>query len=309
MYAIIGTWKMCYGGVKDGFRMLEQGKCAHEAIAQAVTTVEDDPRFTSVGYGGLPGRDGRVTLDAAFMNGRTLRYGGVIGVERLQNPILAAIKLSERKMNCLLAGSGAEDFALSAGLKFRDMHTENAIRRWRKAILEEDSTSEAYRGHDTVCVIALDDSGDLCVGVSTSGLFMKVPGRVGDSPIIGSGFYCDARYGGAAATGLGEDIMRGCLSHDAVALMRDGATPQQACDTALHRLRSRMRELDDADGGMSLVALNPEGQFGASTTIDLFPFVAAREGEGAALYLAGQGDGATTVRQVTDEEAERLASD
>ena len=309
MHAIIGTWKMCYVGVKEAFQMLEQGKCGHEAIAKAVMAVEDDPRFTSVGYGGLPGRDGRVTLDAAFMDGRTLRYGGVIGVEHIQNPILAAIQLSKRKMNCLLAGPGAEDFALSAGLKLRDMRTENAIRRWREAIQKEAGTSEAYRGHDTVCVIALDDSGDLCVGVSTSGLFMKVPGRIGDSPIIGSGFYCDARYGGAAATGLGEDIMRGCLAHDAVSLMRDGATAQEACDTALYRLRSRMRELDDADGGMSLIALNPEGQFGASTTIDLFPFVAALEGGRAALYVAGQGDMASTVRQVNDAEVERLVSD
>jgi N4-(beta-N-acetylglucosaminyl)-L-asparaginase len=309
MYAIIGTWKMCYAGVKDAFKMLERGSRAHEAIAHAVMAVEDDPRYTSVGFGGLPGRDGRVTLDAAFMNGRTLRYGGVIGVEHVQNPILAAIKLSERKMNCLLAGPGAEDFAVSAGLKLRDMHTESAVRRWREAIQKEAGTSEAYRGHDTVCVLALDDSGDLCVGVSTSGLFMKVPGRVGDSPIIGSGFYCDARYGGAAATGLGEDIMRGCLSRDAVSLMRDGMTPQEACDTALYRLRARMRELDDADGGMSLIALNPEGQFGASTTIDLFPFAVAREGKGAALYAAGQGETASTVRRVADEEADRLASD
>jgi isoaspartyl peptidase/L-asparaginase-like protein (Ntn-hydrolase superfamily) len=271
--------------------------------------VEDDPRYVSVGYGGLPGRDGRVTLDAAFMDGQTMRFGGVIGAEYIKNPIRAAMLLSERKKNCLLAGRGAEAFALSEGLPLKDMHTESSISRWREAIAEESGTAEAYRGHDTVCILALDASGSLCTGVSTSGLFMKLPGRVGDSPVIGSGFYCDARYGGAAATGLGEDIMRGCLSYDAVSLMRGGAAPQEACDEALHRHRARLRELNEADGGMSLIALNPRGEFGASTTLPLFPFAAAREGAGASLYRAGQGEHDTAIRRVTDEEAAQLESD
>lgn len=309
MYAIIGTWKMSFEGVKHAFGQLERGECLREAVATAVMAVEDDPRYVSVGYGGLPGRDGRVTLDAAYMDGQTLRYGGVIGAENIRNPIRAAMLLSGRKQNCLLAGRGAEEFALLNGLTLRDMRTESALMRWRKALSEESGAPEAYQGHDTVCVIALDQSGRMGVGTSTSGLFMKMPGRVGDTPVIGSGFYCDARYGGAAATGLGEDIMRGCLSYDAVSLMRRGASPQEACDESLHSLLKRMRELNEADGGMSLIALDPGGRFGASTTIDTFPFAAGREGEGTSLYIAMQGGQATDIRRAKDEEINDIASD
>lgn len=308
MYAIIGTWKMSFEGVKSAFQQLTQGNSAREAVATAVMSVEDDPRYISVGFGGLPARDGRVTLDAAFMDGQTLRFGGVMCAEGLRNPIRAAMLLSERKQNCLLAGKGAEEFALTAGLELRDMRTQNALMRWRKALNEESEKLEAYQGHDTVCVIALDKSGCMNVGTSTSGLFMKMPGRVGDTAIIGSGFYCDARYGGAAATGLGEDIMRGCLSYDTVSLMRSGASPQEACDEALHKLRARMLELNETNGGMSLIAMDPNGRFGAATTVD-FPFAYGREGDGASLYIAGQGEKATDIRQVKDEELGSIVSD
>jgi isoaspartyl peptidase/L-asparaginase-like protein (Ntn-hydrolase superfamily) len=309
MYAIIGTWKMSFGGVNSAFQQLAQGGCSKEAVAAAVMSVEDDPRYISVGYGGLPARDGRVTLDAAYMDGQTLRFGGVMCAEGIRNPIRAAILLSERKQNCLLAGKGAEEFALSAGLALRDMRTQNALMRWRNALNEENEKLEAYQGHDTVCVIAMDKSGCMSVGTSTSGLFMKMPGRVGDTPIIGSGFYCDARYGGAAATGLGEDIMRGCLSYDTVSLMRRGASPQEACDEALHSLRARMRELQETDGGMSLIAMNPKGQFGAATTVELFPFAYGREGEETSLYTAGQGEQATHICRIKAEDFAGITSD
>ena len=309
MHAIIGTWKMSYEGVKSAFQDLARGGCASEAVAKAVMAVEDDPRFVSVGYGGLPGRDGRVTLDAAFMDGQTLQYGCVLSAEGIKNPIRAAMRLSGRKQNCLLAGHGVLEFALSEGLPLCDMRTENAKKRWRAAVMEESKTLEAYRGHDTVCVIALDDTGRLCVGTSTSGLFMKEPGRVGDTAIIGSGFYCDARYGGAAATGLGEDIMRGCLSYDAVSLMRRGASPQEACDEALHHLYRRMRELNDRDGGMSMIALSPDGRFGAATTIDLFPVSFACSGQGSGLYAAGFAQEKTVIRRVAEDEIQMIISD
>lgn len=309
MYAIIGTWKMCYAGVKSAAEKLEADECAREAIAEAIISVEDNPDYVSVGYGGLPARDGRVTLDAAYMDGQTLQYGGIMSAEGLRNPIRAAMLLSERRRNCLLAGKGAEDFALTSGLALRDMRTEASLRRWRNAIAEQNSQQEAYRGHDTVCVIAMDNLGGMGVGTSTSGLFMKEPGRVGDTPIIGSGFYCDARYGAAAATGLGEDIMRGCLSHDVVAMMRRGATPQEACDEALHALYNRMRELGDKDGGISLIAMSPEGVFGAATTIDLFPFATARAGERPRLSVAQYGERVTKLRVVPENETAALDSD
>lgn len=309
MVAMIGTWKMCYAGLREAYEGLQRGGTVRDAVELAVTRVEDNPAYGSVGYGGLPARDGHVTLDAAYMDGQTLRYGGVLCVENVRNPIRAAIRLSERKINCLLAGRGAEAFAVEQGLPLRDMRTEASQTRWRKALRADPATREAYRGHDTVCVLALDASGGMAAGVSTSGLFMKEPGRIGDSPVIGSGFYCDARYGAAAATGLGEDVMRGCLSYEVVARMREGATPQQACDAALQPLRARLRELGEPDGGISLIALNPAGQHGAATTIELFPFAAAGGDEAPALYAAAYADAGTQVRLVPEAEVEGLLAD
>ena len=309
MIAMIGTWKMCYAGLREAYEGLRHGGTVRDAVDLAVTRVEDNPAYGSVGYGGLPASDGHVTLDAAYMDGQTLRYGGVMCVENIRNPIRAAILLSERKINCLLAGRGAEAFAVERGLPLRDMRTDASQARWRNALRAGADTGEAYRGHDTVCVLALDASGGMAAGVSTSGLFMKEPGRVGDSPVIGSGFYCDARYGAAAATGLGEDVMRGCLSYEVVARMREGATPQQACDAALRPLRARLRELGEPDGGISLIALSPSGQHGAATTIELFPFAAAGGEETPSLYAAAYAEIGTQVRYVPDAEVEGLLAD
>ncbi len=309
MFAIIGTWKMSFAGVRDAYQMLENGESARSAVARAITRVENDPQYVSVGYGGLPGKDGHVTLDAAYMDGNTLRIGGLMSVEGIQNPILAAMKLSEREKNFLLAGRGAEQFALDAGLPHRNMLTDASRDRWLAALNGGGGPVESYRGHDTVCVVALDASGCMGVGTSTSGLFMKEPGRVGDTPIVGSGFYCDARFGGAAATGLGEDIMRGCLSFEVVSLMRRGAAPQEACDDALHRHRARLDELGNADGGISLIALDPSGRFGASTTLGVFPFAVGVGGSGASLYRVARSEDVSTALRVSDTEAESLESD
>ena len=268
-FTIIGTWKMSLAGVREAAEMLRHGGSAGDAVEHAVMAVEDDPNYMSVGYGGLPDREGRVLLDAAFMDGNTLRMGGVIGVENVRNPIRLAKALCGRAVNCLLYGRGAEEKARALGLPFRDMRTETAMAKWHA---ERDKAPLAPQGHDTVCVLAVDGDGRMCAGTSTSGLFMKAPGRVGDSPLIGSGFYCDARYGAAAATGLGEDIMRGCLAYETVSLMRRGAAPMDACREALRGLTVRKEALGEDRGSISLIALSPDGRYGAATTLDLFPF-------------------------------------
>ena len=299
MYALIGTWQMCLEGARRGTSLLRDGSPSGEAVEKAIMAVEDEPAYTSVGYGGLPDSSGHVLLDAAFMDGRTLRMGGVISAENIQNPISLARKLCGRETNCLLAGRGAEQAAVSLGLPLRDMRTEVSMERWRKAVSERKVKLSAYQGHDTVCVLALDEDGGMAAGTSTSGLFMKDPGRVGDSPIIGSGFYCDARYGAAAATGLGEDIMRGCLSYETVSLMRRGFSPAEACRAALGALAERKESLGEDRGSISLIALSPEGEFGAATTLPVFPF-AAGKGEAASLYAVRYDD--PCCRAVTPEE-------
>lgn len=306
MYTIIGTWKMSYIGVSEACEMLAQGCCAGDAVQHAIMRVEDEPLYSSVGYGGLPDRSGHVMLDAAYMDGRSLRFGAVMSAENIQNPIRAARMLCGRETNCVLAGRGAELFAIEKGLPMKNMCTEASLAEWRKALQQENRKMDAYKEHDTVCVIARDENGALVVGTSTSGLFMKDAGRVGDSPIIGSGFYCDARYGAAAATGLGEDIMRGCLSYEIVSLMRAGCTPQQACEKALKGLSERKIELGEDAGSISVIAMASDGTYGAATTLPVFPFAAgdekdisvyvARPAENGGMYID-----ATTIDEIRNE--------
>ena len=279
MHAIIGTWQMCLDGVKEAYQMLANGATAGDAVVHAIQIVENDPSYTSVGYGGLPDKEGHVMLDAAYMDGKTLRFGAVMSVENVENPILAARLLCGRKTNCLLAGKGAEQFAAKEGLSSRNMRTEGSMQKWREAMEKEKRHLSSYQGHDTVCVLALDVNGDMVAGTSTSGLFMKAAGRVGDSPIVGSGFYCDARYGAAAATGLGEEIMRGCLSYEIVSLMKSGLSPQEACKQAVGELVHRKKELGEDEGEISVIALSPAGEYGAATTLAVFPYVAGNNGE------------------------------
>lgn len=303
MLAIIGTWQMCYNGVDEARALLCAGQSAADAVERAIIRVEDEPAYVSVGYGGLPAKDGHVLLDAGWMDGGALRYGGVMAVENIRNPIRAARLLCGRETNCLLAGRGAEQFAISAGLEMGDMRTPEALRRWREAVrtFQAGDPLTAYRGHDTVCVAALDTQGRMVVGTSTSGLFMKEPGRVGDSPIVGSGFYCDARYGAAAATGLGEDVMRGCLSYEVMALMRRGATAQEACEEALAGLTGRKLALGEDAGSISLIALSAGGGFGAATTLSVFPYVTGDE-TGTALRSAQLENGRLRLGLATAQE-------
>lgn len=285
MYTIIGTWKMSFQGVSEAQAMLAKHGCAGDAVQHAIMKVEDDPSYSSVGYGGLPDHDGHVLTDAAYMDGNSLRFGAVMSAENIRNPIQAARLLCGRETNCLLAGRGAEQFAMEKGLLMRNMRTEAAMKQWREALQQENRKIDAYNEHDTVCVLSLDEHGSMIAGTSTSGLFLKQPGRVGDSPIVGSGFYCDARYGAAAATGLGEDIMRGCLSYEIVTLMKMGLSPQKACEQAVRGLSQRKIQLGEDAGSISVIALAPNGEYGAATTLPVFPFVAAKNGK-AAIYAA-----------------------
>lgn len=303
MFSLISTWKMSLAGMEDAVRVRAAGGSIDDALIAAITATEDNPAFSSVGYGGLPAKDGHVYLDSGFMDGDTLRCGCIVSAENLKNPILAAQLLCGRTYNCVLAGQGAENFAVSAGLPLRDMRTASSTEEWKKRVAVEKETAvlDAYREHDTVCVLGLDEKGRMISGTSTSGLFMKEPGRVGDSPIIGSGFYCDSRYGAAAATGVGEDIMRGCLSYEIVSRMKHGASAVEAAEGALKEFSDHKLELDGDRGSISVIALAPNGSFGAATTLPVFPFVVAGE-NGAQLYAVRNDNGKSVILPVTLEE-------
>lgn len=270
--AILSTWKMSETGANKGFDILKDGGSLKKALLSAISDVEDNPSFESVGYGGLPNHDGEVELDAAYMDGKDLSVGAVMSLKGFKNPFKIAMTLNGHHLNNVLAGEGAAQYALEIGEKPVELLTQSTREKW-KIKRQEFNDLKAYSGHDTVCVIVSNDKGEMAVGVSTSGLFMKKPGRVGDSPLIGSGFYVDSDVGGVAATGVGEEIMKGCLSYEIISLMRDGYTAQEACERAVLSLHKRLKRHKDKVGDISAVALNNKGDMGAATNLDKFFFV------------------------------------
>ena len=291
-YGMIATWKMAYEGVVEGSEKLRNGKEVSEAIICAIESVENNPAYRSVGFGGLPNRVGEVELDAAYMDGERLCFGAVMAVKNIKNPIRVARHLSGYQRNNILAGAGAESFAATHGYESSNMLTPEAQQQWEKEIEagNRQEEIETYGGHDTVCMIGLDDQGRMGNGVSTSGLFMKRPGRVGDSPVIGSGFYCDSRVGAASATGVGEDIMKGCLSFQIVSLIKAGGNCQAACEKALFDHEAELKGRGIQPGSMSVIAMDKDGHFGGATTQKEFPFVVSSEEMEATIFVA-QNDG------------------
>lgn len=291
-WGIIATWRMAYEGIDEAAELLKSGKDAADSVETAVKRVEDYPYYKSVGYGGLPNECCDVELDAAFMDGDDLSIGAVAGMRDFANPVSVARSLSKDRFNIFLVGAGAEAYAHQAGFERKNMLTERAKKLWKKRVKEiTEKNLSPYDGHDTVGMICLDQSGKMTAATSTSGLFMKKRGRVGDSPLSGSGFYVDSQIGGATATGLGEDIMKGCLSYEAVKRMEEGRTPQQAADEALAALVLKLEKKRGKAGAMSIVCMNKDGDWGVGTNVE-FSFAVATERQSAKIYIAyPKGDG------------------
>ncbi|HKS35082.1 MAG TPA: N(4)-(beta-N-acetylglucosaminyl)-L-asparaginase [Enterobacteriaceae bacterium] len=276
MWGIIATWRMALEGVSDSAAALASGGRASTAVVEAVAAVEDFPLYKSVGFGGLPTENGDVELDAAYMDGDTLAFGAVGNLVDIANPVKVAHALSRQRYNNLLVGQGAREWALSQGFAEKTMLTDRAIQHYKKRCRETiDKGLSPYDGHDTVGIIAVDKQGSMCVATSTSGLFMKKRGRLGDSPIMGSGFYCDSEIGAATATGVGEDLMKGCTSYEIVRRMAQGMTPQQAAESVVYELEDKLMSRFGRVGDLSVVCMDRKGEFGAATNIKTFSFVVA----------------------------------
>ena len=300
-WGIIATWRMAYEGLSASAKLLADKGDARSAVLQAVKQVEDYPLYKSVGYGGLPNQDGEVELDAAFMDGDSLAMGAVAGVRNLANPVLIAAALSEERFNSFMVGGGAEQWAIHKGFEQKQMLTERALQHYRKRCRETLARGlNPYTGHDTVGMITLDQNSKICVATSTSGLFMKRPGRVGDSPVSGSGFYADSTMGAATATGLGEDLMKGCISYEIVQRMGRGMTPQMAAESAVYELEARLLDRYGRAGDLSVVCMNREGEFGAATNIDSLSFVVANHTLAPTVFLARR-EGDHTLYSEADE--------
>ncbi len=283
MWIFAATWAMALNGSRKAADILEHGGSGADALEALIEDAEDDPCFTSVGFGGLPDEDGKVTLDAAFMDGTSLRTGAVMGLEGYAHPFRIARSLGALEVNTVRHGEGAARYAEEKGFEKKDMRTASSLKKWKDA--KGTQTDHAYRGHDTVGAVVLDPFGNCYAGTSTSGLFLKKAGRVGDSPLIGSGFYADSEAGAAAATGLGEDLMKGCVSYETVRLMREGCTAQEACRRAVTHLAGRLAKGKGKAGDLSVVAVSAKGDWGAYSNLASFTAVSASSDEEVKVFL------------------------
>ena len=303
MWGMIATWRMSLEGVTKGCDLLKENGDAGDAIETAIKEVEDFPFYKSVGYGGLPNEEMEVELDAAYMDGTTFDLGAVAAVKDFANPISIARRLSKEKVNNLLVGEGAEKFAHKEGFERKNMLTDRAKIHYKNRVKEvQELELKPYSGHDTVGMVALDSNVHMTAATSTSGLFMKKKGRVGDSPISGSGFYVDSEIGGASATGLGEDLMKGCISYEIVRLMGEGMHPQEACETAVNKLDKELIRRRGKAGDLSLIAMNNKGEWGCATNIEGFSFVVATEKEAPTVYLVTRDENGKNHFEVASKE-------
>ena len=271
---MVATWTFGRAANEKGVQVLQSGGNALDAVEQGIQVIEADPTNSSVGFGGAPNAEGVVQVDAAIMWGPGHRAGSVAGLEGILHPISVARKVMENTQHVMLVGEGALKFALSCGFKQQDLTTEESRRKWREWQEKQQPPKEP---HDTIGMVALDRHGDIAAGCSTSGWAYKLPGRVGDSPIIGSGLYVDNDIGGAAATGTGEEIMKYCISFLAVEHMRRGMHPGEACVEAVRRMFETNPE--NRDTGVGVVALNKHGEYGAAGMRKGFPYAVFANGE------------------------------
>ncbi len=291
-----------------GWEILSKGGSAVDAVERAANIIELDPEDTSVGYGGLPNENGVVQLDASFMDGKTYSAGAVACIEKIKTPASVARLVMQHTDHVLLTGQGALDFAKAWGFREEDLLTEKARKiwlRWKEELSPADDwgepdhlkniiNKESYRNdfpdiehhYGTTNVLAIDINGDIAGCTTTSGLSFKINGRVGDSPIIGAGLYVDNEVGAAGATGRGEDVIKSCASYYMIMRMKDGRTPQQACEDALHMIVEKYSRINPGFfPSEKFVAISSQGEMGcASMRGEKEPQMSVRNEKGFTLY-------------------------
>lgn len=258
---IISTWRHGLASNDEAWKQLKNGTPVLDAIVAGVGISEADPTVQSVGYGGLPDREGKVTLDACIMD-KNSDCGSVSFLEGIMHPISVAKKVMENTPHVMLSGEGALQFALSEGFKEENLLTEKSKIAWKKWLKNSKYKPVInIENHDTISMLVLDKEGDLSGGCTTSGAAWKMHGRVGDSPIIGAGLFLDNEVGAAAATGLGEAVMRTAGSAMVVELMRQGKTPFEACKQIVERIYEKHKNRKDmAYLQVGFIALNKNGE-------------------------------------------------
>lgn len=258
---IISTWNHGLPANEETWKQLKNGKSPLDAIEAGVMIPEGDPKVRSVGYGGLPDREGKVTLDACIMDHNS-DCGSVCFLEGIKHPISVAKLVLEKTPHVMLSGEGALQFALEEGFKKENLLTPESEADWKKWLQESKYEPVInIENHDTISMLVIDDNGNISGGCTTSGAAWKMHGRVGDSPIIGAGLFLDNEVGGAAATGLGEAVMRTAGSAMVVELMRHGRTPFEACKEVVERIYNKHKNRPDMNYlQVGFIAVNKKGE-------------------------------------------------
>lgn len=305
---VISTWDSNIKANNAAWEILGKGGRALDAVVKGVQVPEADPKDNSVGYGGLPDRDGKVTLDSCVMD-ELGNCGAVMAIEHIMHPVLVAKLVMEKTPHVQLVGEGALQFALSQGFQKENLLTPESEKTWREwlktakydpmdTIKEFEKSIKNNPGHlevpypwpspvwnhDTIGMVALDANGNLGGACTTSGMAFKMHGRVGDSPIIGAGLFVDNEVGAASATGVGEEVVKICGSHTVVEAMRHGLTPEAACKEAVRRIiKNKGDKVKDLQVGF--LAINNKGQHSGFAVQKGFTYCATTK-EGTKVYNA-----------------------
>ena len=260
--------------LKPGWDILRKNGSLLDAIEKSANVTELDPRDTSVGYGGLPNEDGVVQLDASIMYGPNHNCGSVAALEGIKTPSSVARLVMERTDHIHLVAEGAQNFAKMHGFKIENLLTESTRKiwvKWKENLSDKDDyfppadgNYDRERTTGTINILAVDKNSDIAGITTTSGLAWKIPGRVGDSPIIGAGLYLDNEVGAVAATGRGEEMIRSCGSFLGVELMRNGRSPQEACEDGCKRIIDINGGPSKVDFNDKIVALSKSGEVGCA---------------------------------------------
>jgi len=255
---VVSTWNFGMDANREAWKILSANGRSFDAVEAGARVPEADPNNHSVGMGGYPDRDGKVTLDACIMD-EIGNCGSVADLEHIVHAISVARKVMEKSPHVMLVGPGALDFAIAQGFPKENLLTEDSRKAWGKWKADNHYTPKEY--HDTIGILALDSVGNLSGACTTSGLAWKYHGRVGDSPIIGAGLFVDNEVGGACSTGKGEAVIKIAGSHTVVEAMRRGASPQDACEEAVRRIAKK--QSDYREFQVAFLALNKNGESGA----------------------------------------------
>lgn len=276
---VLSTWDAGIVANESSWKTMQAGGSALDMAENGVKVIEADFKNLSVGLGGLPDREGHTTLDACIMDSNG-NAGSVMFLEHIKHPVSVARKVMENTPHVQIVGEGAYLFAREMGFEHDDFKSEEAQKAWKEWLVSSEYKPIVnIENHDTIGLLSMDTKGDIAGSCTTSGLSYKIRGRVGDSPIIGAGLYVDNEIGAATSTGLGELVIKACGSFLIVELIRQGASPQEACEEAVNRIVKRNKNYNEVQVGF--LAINVSGEIGAYAIQPGFTYALMKAGQNA----------------------------